>query len=60
MASKYSKRYNFANEMLAKQFIESKGLTEYYMSPWNDAGEVAVLYNETPPCALYKWRYRVY
>ena len=48
MASKYSKRYNFANELLAKQFIEAKGLTDYYMSPWNDAGEVAVLYNETP------------
>lgn len=46
--SKYSKRYNFANKILAEQFIEAKGLTDYYMSPWNDAGEVAVLYNETP------------
>ena len=48
MAYKYSRQYVFANELLAKQFIENKGLTDYYMGPWSTNGEIVVMYNETP------------
>lgn len=47
----YGTRMIFANELLAKQFIEENGLTDYHMNYtnyWNDTGEVAVMYNEIP------------
>ena len=48
MASKYTKSSVFANDILAKKFVEDAGLTDYYISPWSDKGEIVVMYNETP------------
>lgn len=48
MASKYSKKRTFANDILAKKFVEDAGLTDCYISPWSDKGEIVVMYDETP------------